>query len=186
MTAQDPALAPPSTDPPSGGGADAPADTTLELVAAQVEETPVIVVPFTGEVVALNRPAEVAGALDSVRDLKRQLDELRALLEGVLRLEAQRQGTKTLHLGRLDAVISGGQRSEYDPEELTLLLRAAGLPEERLAEAVVQTVSYKVDQRVLRQLAGANPVYAAAVKAALTVIETPWRVTVKHVRGEPS
>lgn len=161
------------------------ADTALELVAAQVDETPVIVVPFTGEVVALSRPAEVAGALDSVRDLKRQLDELRALLEGVLRLEAQRQGTKTLHLGQLDAVVSGGQRAEYDAELLTEGLRAAGLPEARLAEAVVQTVSYKVDQRVLRQLAGANRDYDAAIKAALTVVETPWRVTIKHQRGEP-
>jgi hypothetical protein len=130
-------------------------------------------------VIDLTRPVEVAGALQDVREVKRQLDELRALLEGVLRLEALRQGTKTLHLGPLDAVISGGERSEFDAELLTERLRDAGLPEERIAEAVVQTVSYKVDQRVLRQLAAANPAYRTAVDKSRTVVDTPWRVSVK-------
>jgi hypothetical protein len=176
MSAQDPAPAP--SPPPSPTGGQAP-DTTLSLVEAQIADTPSIVVPLTGQVVDLTRPVEVAGALQDVREVKRQLDELRSLLEGVLRLEALRQGTKTLHLGPLDAVISGGERSEYDAELLSERLRDAGLPEDRLAEAVVQTVSYKVDQRVLRQLAAANPAYKTAVDKSRTVVDTPWRVSVK-------
>ena len=107
------------------------------------------------------------------------MDELRTLLEGVLRLEAQKQGTKTLHLGSLDAVVSGGSRREYDAELLVELLRDAGLPEERIADAVVETVSYRVNQLVLKQLAAANPNYAAAIELAETTVEAPWRVSVK-------
>ena len=154
-------------------------DMALELAAAQLDDTPTIVVPLTGQLIDLTRPLEVAGALHDLRELKRQLDELRALLEGVLRLEAQRQGTKTLHLGSLDAVVSGGSRREYDAELLAGLLREAGLPEERISEAIVETVSYKVNQLVLKQLAGANADYAAAIELAQTSVEAPWRVTVK-------
>ena len=154
-------------------------DVGLELVAAQLDDTPTIVVPITGQVLDLTRPFEVAGALADLRDLKRQLDELRTLLEGVLRLEAQKQGTKTLHLGSLDAVVSGGTRREYDAELLVELLRDAGLPEERIADAVVETVSYRVNQLVLKQLAAANANYAAAIELAETTVEAPWRVSVK-------
>ena len=154
-------------------------DLALDLAAAQLDDTPQIVVPLTGQIVDLTRPVEVAGALNDVRDVKRQLDELRALLEGVLRLEAQRQGTKTLHLGALDAVVSGGERSDYDSELLAELLRDAGLPEDRISEAIVETVSYKVNQLVLRQLAGANPDYKAAIELSKQTIPVAWRVTVK-------
>jgi hypothetical protein len=81
------------------------------------------------------------------------------------------------------AVISGGTRNDYDAELLERLLRDAGLPEERLMEAVQEIVTYKVDQRVLKQLTAANPMYAAAADHARTVVDTPWRVTVKPVGG---
>lgn len=158
-------------------------DTSLEMVATQIEETPAIILPLTGTVVDLRQPREVARALSDIRDLKRQLDEVRGLLEGALRLEAQHQGTKTLHLGDLDAVISGGEKAEYDAEMLQDLLRIAGLPEDRLARTVVETVTYKVNQLVLRQLTAANRDYAAAAEAARTVVETPWRVTLKPTKG---
>ena len=154
-------------------------DLALELAAAQLDDTPQIVVPLTGQVVNLREPFEVAAALEDVREVKRQLDELRALLEGVLRLEAQKQGTKTLHLGSLDAVVSGGEKSDYDSELLAELLRDAGLPEERISEAIVETVSYKVNQLVLRQLAAANPDYAAAIELSKSTVPVAWRVTVK-------
>ena len=156
--------------------------TTLEHVEAQVTETPTVVLPFVGTIVDLREPVEVAEALTHVREVKRQLDELRALLEGVLRLEAQKQGTKTLHLGALDAVISGGPKNEYDPEQLMESLRAAGMPEERIAEVVVQTVTYNVKLLVLKHAAGANPNYAAAEAAARVVVDAPYRVSVKGAR----
>lgn len=138
-----------------------------------------LVIPWTGEIVDLGEPAQVARVLETVRALKRDLDEARALLEDVLRSESERQGTRTLHLGTLDAVISGGERVEYDELELARELRAAGLPEERLAELIVETVTYKVDQRVARSVAASNPVYAAAIERCRRVVPAAWRVAIK-------
>jgi hypothetical protein len=154
-------------------------DSSLELVRARVDEDPLFVVPHVGAVINLHEPAEVAQALQDVRDLKRQLDDVRALLKGVLRLEAQRVGTKTLHLDGIDAVVSGGPRAEYDAELLMSRLRGCGLPEERVARAVVATVTYKPNAAVLRQLAAANDDYRRAIDASRTVIDAPYYVSVK-------
>jgi hypothetical protein len=157
--------------------------TDLELVQAQVEEEPMLLLPFTGELVDLRDPGEVARALQSVRDFKHRLDELRELFTGLLRLESQRQGTKTLHLEGSDAVVGGGPRPDYDAELLMSRLRAAGLPEARLAQAVVATVTYKPNALVLKQLAAANDDYRRAIDASRTTVEAPWYVTVKPRGG---
>jgi hypothetical protein len=152
----------------------------LEAIALRMEEQPLQLLPTTGELVDLRVAGEVARALDEVREGIRRLGELRSLLETVLRLEARRQGTKTLHLaGGLVATVSGGERVEWDIERLAEGLRGAGLPEDRLAQLVVETVEYKVDQRVARQLAAGNPAYAAAIDAARSTAPAPWRVSVK-------
>lgn len=158
-------------------------DPGLELVQQHVSEEPTLLLPYTGAIVDLREPAEVAQALADVRDLKKRLDELRALLEGVLRLEAQRVGTKTLHLEGMDAVVSGGPRAEYDAELLMSRLRAAGLPEPRVAQAVVATVTYRPNAAVLRQLAAANDDYRRAIDASRTTIEAPYRVSLKPRGG---
>lgn len=157
--------------------------TDLELVQQHVQEEPTLLLPYTGAIVDLREPAEVARALSDVRDLKRRLDELRALLEGVLMLELQRQGTKTLHLDGVDAVVLGGPRAEYDAELLMSRLRACGLPEERVAQAVVATVTYKPNAAVLRQLAGANDDYRRAIDASRTTVDAPFRVSLKPRGG---
>jgi len=182
VAVKDPVPAPPpAADPPPGGGAQAP-DRSLELALLQLEDSPEIVLPLTGQLVNLRQPLQAAQALRDVRDLKRQLDEVRMLLEGVLRLEAARQGTKTLHLGPVDAIVSGGPSADYDAELLVDGLRAAGLPDDRLADAVTVIVTYKVDQRVLRQLAGANPAYAAAIDSARSTVDKPWRVALRGAK----
>jgi hypothetical protein len=140
------------------------------------------VIPLTGELVQLDQPRQVALALETVRELKRRLDDARAALEDVLRLESERAGSRTLHLGNLDAVVSGGEKVDYDHVELATQLRAAGLPEPRLAELIVETVSYRVDQRVARSVAAANPDYAAALDRCRRVLPAPWRVTIKKGR----
>lgn len=152
----------------------------LASVELAIEQAPEIMVPLLGELVDLREPDQVAAALEAIRAAKRILDEARGLLEAALRLEAQRQGTKTLHLGNVDAVVSGGETVSYDCERLQEALRAAGLPEERLAQVVVETVSYKVDQRVARQLAAANPAYAEALEACRIVAPAPWRVSIRR------
>ncbi len=157
--------------------------TDLELVQQHITEEPTLLLPYTGAIVDLREPAEVAQALSDVRDLKRRLDELRALLEGVLMLESQRVGSKTLHLEGMDAVVSGGPRTEYDAELLMSRLRACGLPEERVAQAVVATVTYKPNAAVLRQLAGANADYRRAIDASRTTVDAPYRVSLKPRGG---
>jgi hypothetical protein len=160
-------------------------DDRLAEVALRVEETGRVVLPLTGEVVDLGDPADVARGLARVRDLKTELDELRSLLEDVLRLESQRQGTKTLRLGDVEAVVSGGARTEFDAEALAEALRAAGCPEERIADLIVETVSYRVDARVAKQLEAANRAYAEAIASARTVEPAPWRVSLRGP-GSPS
>lgn len=154
-------------------------DPGLELVTQHIEEEPTLLLPFTGEIVDLREPREVARALQSVRDFKRRLDELRELFTGLLRLESQRQGTKTLHLEGMDAVVGGGPKTDYDAELLMSRLRAAGLPEDRVAQAVVATVTYKPNAAVLKQLAGANDDYRRAIDASRSTVDAPYYVTVK-------
>ena len=154
----------------------------LEQAQAHAAEHPQLVLP-TGELVYLRDPAQVAHGLDQVREAKRQLDELRVLLEALLRLESQRVGSKTLHLeGGLAAVVSGGSRTVYDPEQLAEALEQAGLPADRLAQAVRPVVEWKVDQRVLKQLEASNPVYAEAIRCARRVEPAAVRVSVKRER----
>lgn len=157
-------------------------DDDLQGLDLAIQEQPERLLPLLGQLVDLRDPADVAHALDDVRGAKRQLDEVRALLEQVLRLECQRQGTKTLHFGDVDAIVSGGSRSDYDIERLVAELRAAGLPEDRLAQLVVETVSWKVDQRVARQLAAANPAYRDAIDRCRTTTPAPWRVSVETAK----
>lgn len=91
-------------------------------------------------------------------------------------------GTKTFQTDYGKVELSGGETTDYDETALMAALRDAGCPEDRIAEAVVETVSYKVDKRVLRQLTAANPAYAAAAESAATKTETPLRASVKTPR----
>ena len=154
-----------------------------ELVTTQslIETDPVFTIRLTGQIIDLREPAEVANALSDVREAKRQLDAIRQLLEDVLRLESSRQGTKTLHLeDGLTAVVSGGNRPEYDLPVLADMLRDAGLPEDRLEQLIVATISYRLDQSVARQLRSANPAYAAALDACRRDVPAPWRVNIER------
>jgi len=151
--------------------------TSLELAIA---EQPNLVVPLSGELVDLRKPNMVAAALDQVREMKHQLDSTRAVLEQVLRLEAVRQGTKTLHLENCDAVITGGETTEYDGELLIRLLEHAGMPDDRINEIVQTIVTFKVNAQKAKQAASANPAYAAAVDETRTVKPVPWRVSIRR------
>jgi len=151
--------------------------TSLEIAIA---EQPNLVVPLSGELVDLRDPDHVAKALDTVRDMKHQLDGTRAVLEQVLRLESVRQGTKTLHLETCTAEITGGETVHYDGEQLAYLLEKAGMPTDRVNEIVQAVVTYKVNAAKAKAAAGANPVYAHAVDRTRTTKPVPWRVTIKR------
>lgn len=152
----------------------------LAMAELAIAEKPELMLPLTGELVDLRQPAQVAKALDSVRQAKNHLDQVRQLLESVLRLEASRQGTKTLHLDGIDAVITGGEKVEYDGEQLLRLLEKAGMPPERVMQIVEMVVSYKVNAARAKQAAGANPAYAEAVAQTRTVVPAAWRVSTRR------
>jgi hypothetical protein len=137
-------------------------------------------VPLVGELVDLYKPAEVAAALEAVREAKRQLDEARAVLEDALRVASEKAGTRTMRFGELEATVSGGEKVVYDELELAERLRAVGLPEARLAELIIETVTYKVDARVAKSVAAANLRYAEAIEASRRTVPAPVRVSVKR------
>lgn len=147
---------------------------------AVVDDREAIVVPLLGLVVSPTSTNEVAEALGSVREAKRLLDEARGELERILAEEAQRQGTKTLHLDRATVSITGGPETDYDIEVLERLLDA-GLPQDRYDELVKTRIEYRVDRNVIRQLRGSgNPDYEAIIENAASEVERPYRVSVKR------
>ena len=148
--------------------------TELEPIVRQ------LAVPLIGELVDLDQPNQVAQALEAVREATKALDYARRILTEELVDEARRQGTKTLHLSKLDVEITGGTRTEYDAHKLQLMLRSLGMPEHRISEVVVETVTYKVHGTRIKSVASANPDYADAINACRTVVEIPWRVSVKR------
>jgi len=58
-------------------------------------------------------------------------------------------------------------------------LRAAGMPEDRIREVVVEEVSWTVAAVKANQAARANPEYAAAVDRARQVVETRPTIAIK-------
>ena len=133
----------------------------------------------TGELVDPADAPKVAQALSNLREFKDGVVHaaIRACEEALL-AEFERQGTKTLRFGKLEARCYGGQETDWDVEALHELLDR-GLPHERFGELVKETVSYKVDARVAKQLEAANPDYAEVIRKARSERETPRRVSVR-------
>lgn len=132
----------------------------------------------TGEVLAAS-VSNAAVVLEAARSMKRRLQLVIDDATAFLLAESQTQGTKTFHTEHGKVELSGGPSVEYDPADLMEALREAGCPEDRVSAAVEETVSYKVNRSVLRQLAGANPDYKAAAELAERNVEKPWRAAVK-------
>lgn len=141
-----------------------------------------LVVPGLGELVRLSDTREVALALDHVRDLERELRSIKAELTQAIVAATRREGTKTLHMEGLTASIKSGSDIHYDAEQIEEGLRAAGMPEERIREIVVETISYKVDAVKAKQAASANPDYAAVIEANRVETEKPPYVTISLKR----
>lgn len=131
----------------------------------------------TGELVDAT-PENAADLLNIAREMRTRLLDLVKDCEAVLIAESRRQGTKTLHLAASTITVSGGTETVYDVGELGKLL-GLGLPPDRFAELVQETVSYKIDARVAKQLEASNDAYAAVIRRARSVIEKPWRVSVR-------
>jgi hypothetical protein len=97
---------------------------------------------------------------------------------------SEHQGTKTLHGDDETVKLNGGPTVDYDHERLRDELWAAGCPTSRIDAALPATVTYKANRSVLRQLAGANPKYRAAIERAQIEVEKPYRASVKLRRAD--
>jgi alkylhydroperoxidase/carboxymuconolactone decarboxylase family protein YurZ len=128
-----------------------------------------LVVPESGEIVFLDDPLACARVLYEIADLEQRIKDLKGALRETIFKESEIQGTKTLHLGALDAVISTPSVTAWDYKVLRELLKA-GLPKERFAELVQKEITYKVNGSVARQIKGASEVYAEIIERAQTKI----------------
>ncbi len=132
----------------------------------------------TGELL----PATVENAatvLTAAREMKQRIQAVVDAATAYLTTEAALQGTKTFHYGTGTVTLTGGESVDYDAETLMGLLQVAGCPAERIADAVTTEVTYKVNRSVLKQLAGANPDYRAAIELAERPVVRPYRASVK-------
>lgn len=144
----------------------------LETVEAAAD----VVVTPQGTVVRLDHPDEVAQALADVRTLETQLRTLKSALTQALVDEAQRQGSKTLRFGDLKVEVTSPVTVTWDLEELAKLLDA-GLPQDRYDALVKTEVTYKVDAREAKRIAGSDR-YRAIIERARVEGETAPRASV--------
>ena len=131
-----------------------------------------------GELVDLSNGAQCARAIDAIRDLEWQLRAAKQELTRALVHQSQQAGSKTLRYEGVDAVVKGGEKTEFDADGLYLDLLAAGMSEERAGEIVVETVTRTVKANEAKRAAAANPAYAAAISRHTRVVDTPSTVSV--------
>lgn len=134
--------------------------------------------PRTGEVLPAT-PDNAATVRLAAAQIVAAMRDLQAACDEVLAEECRRQGTKTLHLDGHTVTLTGGTSTVYDPVELMENLRSVNCPEERINALVVETVTYKVNRSVLRQLMAANEDYEMACELASHEEEKSWRATIK-------
>lgn len=124
----------------------------------------------SGEVVdLLEHPERIPEILEQLRERRRLLNEWTAAVTETVAEIARRSGTKTLNLGGRKVSLGGDTELSWDVTELRKLLDL-GLPQARYDELVTEEVSYKVNASVAKQIAAANPDYAAVVERARTVL----------------
>ncbi len=123
--------------------------------------------------------ANAATVLEAAREMKTRLNHVIEAATLYLVAESAVRGTKTLNAGDVSVTLTGGVTVDYDATDLMEALRVAGCPEYRIEQAVVATISYKVNRAVLRQLAAANEDYAAAIELAAHTVEKPYRAAVR-------
>jgi hypothetical protein len=159
-----------------------PSEDTAALVSTDLQQFTGLLDVRTGELLTPS-VGNAARVIDAARAMKAQVNEIVNEATAYLVSLSEREGTKTLHADNETITVSGGPTIDYDPQDLIDALEAAGCPENRINAAVVQTVSYKVDRAVLRQLAAANPGYRAAIQLAELEVEKPYRASVKLRRN---
>lgn len=135
-----------------------------------------------GQLVDLTNPTDVALRLDDLRTLESRIKDAKSVLVDALAEYAEHAGAgKTLNLsGGVRAVLKNDTRILWDAQHLEVSLRAAGMPEERIREIVVEEISWTVKAAEAKKAASVNPNYAAAVNEARTEIPQRPSVTVER------
>ncbi len=136
--------------------------------------------PVTGELIPASDTNGVAEAVKELRHLSQQIRDAIADATVILVEESRRQGTKTLALQDVTVEIRGGTETVWDISKLRQGLDDLLCPEERIEALIKTEVTYKVDARVAKQLAGANEDYAAVLESAKTTVEKPYYIRVKE------
>lgn len=122
--------------------------------------------------------SNAARVINAARTMKANIQEVVREATAYLVEESTRRGTKTLHDENETVTVTGGTSVEYDAADLIELLTDAGCPQDRIDSAITMVVTYKVDRRVLRQLAAANPEYRAAIELCAREVEKPYQASV--------
>jgi hypothetical protein len=141
--------------------------------------TEVVILPASGEQIDLNDLAQVCRAFQSVKEIESQLREAKGVLRDAVLHHSSLLGSKTMHVaGGGKVEVKGGTVTQYDAESIETDLRAAGMPEERIREIVVETVTYSVKAAEAKKAASANPVYAEIIARHRQVFEARATVSV--------
>lgn len=148
----------------------------------EVRESEELAIPGLGTVVHLNEPREVGIALQDIQALEGRFREIKRILKQALVAHWGKRGdakTFTIGGGR-KAVISGGPEKIYDAEAIRDELLAAGMPEDRVNEIVVEEITYTVKGVEANRAAKANEKYAAIIERNTTVVEKPYDVAIRR------
>lgn len=129
-----------------------------------------LVVPYTGELIAIEDPEQCARVLYEIGELEAKLRALRYVLRDVMFEESVRVGSKTLHFpDGVTAKISTPMETSWDYKILAELIEA-GLPGDRFEALVTPEQTFKVNGSIVKELESANPVYAEIIDRARTKI----------------
>lgn len=153
-----------------------------EVSDIEVRESEVLTIPGTGVVVNMNEPREVAIALQDIRGLESRFREIKRVLSDALVQHWAHVGdrkTFTVGGGR-KVVISGGPEKIYDAEAIRDELLAAGMPDERVSQIVVETVTYTVRAVEAAAAAKANEIYAEIIERNTMKVDKPYDVAVRR------
>jgi hypothetical protein len=118
-------------------------------------------------------------ALSKIAEMEARIRTLKSAITEYVQEETKRLGTKTLNVPGGKVVLEGGPEKQVEGHELAQLLADAGMPQERIKEVVHEEVTYKVDRRVLNQMAASNPDYKAAADLVTSEVEKPFRAKAK-------
>lgn len=151
-----------------------------ENLPATVPST-ALVLP-TGELVDLSDPASCAHALAAIREMESMLREVKGAIVDVFVEERRVRGVDEIELPNGDVVkVTRKYKIQWDADQLEEDLRAAGMPEERIREVIVEEVTHTVKTVEANKAAKRNADYAQAISRARTEIEE--RPTISLPRG---